>query len=157
MGIRSPTRDLQCSVSLRSSPSLRPQPGQSSPVMTGCLLNNKPPDSGERLTPHRGAPSVWGSKPALPQSGSASHTRQPWGSKGGHTPLPPCDLHTLPGHNCRRPGQQTPRGGGFLLICPYSSCITVLLHPPIPAPGLPLGFPCGSAGKESACNAGDRV
>ena len=42
-----------------------------------------------------------------------------------------------------------------MLICPHSSCFTVLLHPPIPAPGLSWGLPWGSAGKESACNAGD--
>ena len=121
--------------------STAPQPGQSALVITGCLLSNKPPDSGERLALHTGAPSVCGSKRMLPRGGSASHTCWPRGSKGGHTPLSPCALHTLPSHNCRRPGQQTFQECRLaylppllLLHCPFASphpCFWASLGPPL--------------------------
>ena len=126
------------------------------PVITGCLLNNKPPDSGERLAHTQGPRQCGAQSPFCPRAAQPHTPADPGGAKGVTHLCNPCDLHTLPGYNCRRPGQQTSRGGGGdLLICPHSSCITVLLHPPVPTPGLPLGFPRGSAGKESACNVGD--
>ena len=100
-------------------------------AIMGCLLNNKPPDSGESLTLHTEAPSVWGSKSMLPQSGSASHTCWPRGSKGGHTPVSLCDLHTLPSQNCRRPGQQTFQEGRLAYLPPFLLLHWASLGPPL--------------------------
>ena len=136
VGIRSPIRDTQCSASLRSSPPPRPQPGQSSSIITGCLLNNKPPDSGESLALLTGAPSVWGSKPMLPQSGSATHPLALGEQRGSHTSAHPAWSQL----QMTRPADTSGQGWVYLLICPHASCITVLLHPP----SLLLGFPWAS-------------
>ena len=85
----------------------------------GCLLNNKPPDLGERLMLYTGAPSVWGSKPMLPRSGSASHTVALL-ALGSHTSAP-CLVTAAENWASRHLRRGT---------CPHSSCFPVLLHPP---------------------------
>ena len=83
---------------------------------------------------------MWHLKPMLPQSHSASHAHWPWGSKGGHTALCPCDLHTLPGHNCGQLDQQTSQEGGLVHLPPF-----LLFHWPFSSPH----------GKESTFSVGD--
>ena len=127
-------------MSLRSSPSLCPQPGQSSPIMTGCLLNNKPPDSGERLRPHKGAPSVWGSKPCCPRVAQPHTPTNPGGAKGVTHLCPPvtctpCPVTTADDRASRHLGVGGSCSSAPTPLASLSFCIP---------PSLLLGFPWAS-------------
>ena len=111
------------------------------PVITGCLLNNKPPDSGERLAHTQGPRQCGAQSPFCPRAAQPHTPADPGGAKGVTHLCNPCDLHTLPGYNCRRPGQQTSRGGGG--TCSSAPIPLASLSFCIP-PSLLLGFPWAS-------------
>lgn len=129
-------QDTHCSVSLRTAPHCALSQAGLPLVITGCLHNNEPPDWGERLARHTGAPSVWGSWPTLPRSGSVSHTHWPLGEQRQLTHLCAAgDLHVLPGHS--RASREFRRGSQvfrrpYLTAPPISLALTSLLPPPRP-------------------------
>ena len=108
--------------------------------MTGCLLNNKPPDSGERLTPHKGAPSVWGSKPCCPRVAQPHTPTNPGGAKGVTHLCPPvtctpCPVTTADDRASRHLGVGGSCSSAPTPLASLSFCIP---------PSLLLGFPWAS-------------